>query len=163
MAIIRAMLAGERDPVKLARLRHDRCHHDEATMAKALRGQWREEHLLALAQAVALYDLYHQKIGACDRQIEGHLGTFAEHHDREAVLPVVRPRKRTRNRPHVDVRGSRPRITGVDLTAIEGIDEPPALTIISELGLDMERWPTVKHFTSWLGLCPHHRVSGGTV
>jgi transposase len=163
MAIIRAMLAGERDPVKLARLRHDRCPHDEATMAKALRGQWREEHLFALAQAVALYDMYHQKIGACDRQIEVHLGTFAAHHDREAVLRVVRPRKRTRNRPHFDVRGSLPRITGVDVTVIEGIDEPTALTIISEIGLDMGRWQTVKHFASWLGLCPHHRVSGGKV
>ena len=61
------------------------------------------------------------------------------------------------------MRGSLHRITGVDLTAIEGIDEPTALTIISEIGLDMGRWPTVKHFTSWLGLCPHHRVSGGKV
>jgi transposase len=163
MAIIRAILAGERDPVKLARLRNYRCQHDEATIAKALHGQWREEHLCALAQAVALYDVYHQKIGECDRQIEAHLGTFVEHHDREAALPVVRPRKRTRNRPHFDVRGSLHRITGVDLTAIEGIDEPTALTIISEIGLDMGRWPTVKHFTSWLGLCPHHRVSGGKV
>jgi hypothetical protein len=163
MAIMRAMLAGERDPVQLAHLCHDRCQHDEATMAKALRGQWREEHLLALAQAVALYDRYHQKIGACERQIEAHLGTCAEPHDREAVLPVVRPRKRTRYRPHVDVRGSRHRITGVDLTAIEGIDAPTALTIISEIGLDMGRWQTVKHCTSWLGRCPHQRVSGGKV
>ena len=163
MAIIRAILAGERDPVTLARLRHYRCQHDEATIAKALHGQWREEHLFALAQAVALYDMYHQKIGECDRQIEAHLGTFAEHQDSEAVLPMVRPRKRTRNRPRFDVRGALHRMTGVDLTAIEGIDEPTALTIISEIGLDMGRWPTVKHFTSWLGLCPHHRVSGGKV
>jgi transposase len=163
MAIMRAMLAGERDPEKLARLRNYRCRHDEETIAKALHGQWREEHLFALAQAVALYDMYHQKIAECDRQIEAHLGTFAECPDREALPPVGRPRKRTRNRPHLDVRGSLHRITGVDLTAIEGIDEPTALTIISEIGLDMGRWPTVKHFTSWLGLCPHHRVSGGKV
>jgi transposase len=163
MAIMRAMLAGERDPVKLARLRHDRCQHDEATIAKALCGQWRDEHLCALAQAVALYDVYHQKIGACARQIEAHLGTFAECHDCEAVLPVLRPRQRTRHRPHFDVRGALPRMTGVDLTALEGIDEPTALTLISEIGLAMERWPTVQHFTSWLGLCPHHRVSGGQV
>jgi transposase len=163
MAIMRAILAGARDPVKLARLRHDRCQHDEATIAKALRGQWRDEHLFALAQAVALDDRYHQKIGACDRQIEAHLGTFAERPASEAVLPVVRPRKRTRNRPRVDVRGVLHRMTGVDLTAMEGIDEPTALTIISEIGLDMGRWPPVTHFTSWLGLCPHHRVSGGKV
>src|SRR5262249_48992986 len=137
MAIIRAMLAGERDPVKLARLRNYRCHHDEEGIAKALHGQGRAEHLLALAQAVALYDRYHEKIAACDRQIAAHLETLAACEDREALPPVSRPRKRTRNRPHVDVRGSRPRITGVDLTAIEGIDEPTALTIISEIGLDM--------------------------
>jgi transposase len=163
MAIMRAMLAGERDPVQLARLRNYRCHHDEETIAKALHGQWREEHLFALGQAVALYDMYHEKIAECDRQIAAHLETFAECQDREALPPVSRPRKRTRNRPQLDVRGSLHRITGVDLTAIEGIDEPTALTIISEIGLDMGRWPTVKHFTSWLGLCPHHRVSGGKV
>lgn len=163
MAIIRAILAGERDPVQLARLRNYRCHHDEETIAKALHGQWRDEHLVALAQAVALDDMYHEKIVECDRQIEAYLETFAECQDRDALPPVSRPRKRPRNRPQMDVRGSLHRITGVDLTAIEGIDEPTALTIISEIGLDMGRWPTVKHFTSWLGLCPHHRVSGGKV
>jgi transposase len=163
MAIMRAILAGDRDAVKLARLRHDRCQHDEATIAKALHGHWREEHLFALAQAVALYDVYHQKIGACDRQIEAHLQTFGERHDSQALMPVLRPRKRTRHRPRFDVRGALHRMTGIDLTAIEGIDEPTALTLISEIGLDMGRWPTVKHFTSWLGLCPHHQVSGGKV
>jgi transposase len=76
---------------------------------------------------------------------------------------VSRPRKRTRHRPQVDVRGSRPRITGGDLTAIAGIDEPTALTISSETGLDMGRWPTVKHCTSGRGLCRQPRVSGGNV
>jgi transposase len=163
MAIRRAMLAGERDPVKLARLRNDRCHHDEATIAKALHGPWREEHPCALGQAVALYERYHETIAAWDRQIAAHLETFAASQDREALPPVSRPRKRTRNRPQLDVRGARHRITGVDLTAIEGLAEPTALTIIREIGLDMGRWPTVKPLTSWLGLCPHHRVSGGTV
>jgi transposase len=107
--------------------------------------------------------MYHQQISACDRQIEAHLATFAERSAREALPPVARPRKRTRNRPRFDVRGALHRMTGVDLTAMEGIDEPTALTIISEIGLDMGRWPTVKHFTSWLGLCPHHQVSGGKV
>jgi transposase len=163
MAILRAMLAGERDPGQRAGLRNDRCHHDEETIAKALHGQWRAEHLFAWAQAVALYDMDHEKIAACDRQIEAHLGTFAERQDHEAVLPQVRPRKRTRHRPRCDVRGTLHRVTGVDLTAIEGIDEPTAVTLISEIGLDMGRWPTVKHVTAGLGLCPHHRVSGGKV
>src|SRR5439155_11260134 len=73
MAIIRAILAGERDPVTLARLRDYRCQHSEETLAKALYGQWREEHLFALAQAVALYEVYHQTMLECDRQIEAHL------------------------------------------------------------------------------------------
>ena len=107
--------------------------------------------------------MYDEKIAACDRQIEAPLGTFAERQDHEAVLPQVRPRKRTRNRPQFDVRGPRQRVMGVALTAMAGIDEPTALTIISAMGLDMGRWPTVKHCTSWLGLCPHHRVSGGKV
>lgn len=142
-------------------------HHgrpgEEATIAKALQGHWREEHLFALAQAVALYDTYHQQISACDRQLEAHLATFAERRASEALPPLTRPRKRTRNRPRFDVRGALHRLTGVDLTAIEGLDAPTALTIISEIGLDMGRWPTVKHFTSWLGRCPHHQVSGGKV
>ena len=164
MAIIRAILAGERDPVTLARLRDYRCQHSEETIAKALYGQWREEHLFALAQAVALYEVYHQKMLECDRQIEAHLGTFAEH--KPEPSPPVTPTaetKRKRNQPAFDVRGSLQRVTGVDLTTIEGIDDTTALIVISEVGLDMSRWPTVKHFTSWLGLCPHQRVSGGKV
>ena len=164
MAIIRAILAGERDPVALARLRDYRCQHSEETIAKALYGQWREEHLFALAQAVALYEVYHQKMLECDRQIEAHLGTFVAH--RPSQAPPSRPKrkpKRKRNQPAFDVRGSLQRATGVDLTTIEGIDDTTALIVISEVGLDMSRWPTVKHFTSWLGLCPHQRVSGGKV
>jgi transposase len=105
----------------------------------------------------------HEKIAACDRQSEAYLGTCAERQDHEAMLPQVRPRQRTRHRPRCDVRGTLPRVTGVDLTAMEGIDEPPALTRISASGLDRGRGPTVKHCTSWLGLCPHHRDSGGQV
>jgi transposase len=112
---------------------------------------------------VALSDMDHEQSAACDRQLAAHLETFAECQDREALPPVSRPRQRTRNRRQLDVRGSLHRITGVDLTAMAGLDEPTALTIISEPGLDMGRWPTVKHCTSWLGLCPHHRVSGGKV
>ncbi len=77
--------------------------------------------------------------------------------------PAPRPRKRGRNQPGFAVREPLHRITGVDLTQIEGLDETTSLVILSEIGLDMHRWPTVKHFTSWLGLCPHHRVSGGKV
>jgi transposase len=99
--------------------------------------------------------VYPQKIGECDRQLDAPLQTFVECRDSQALLPVMRPR--------CDVRGALQRMTGIDLTAMEGSDEPPALTIISEIGLAMRRWPTVKHFTSWHGLCPHHQGSGGKV
>ena len=164
MAIIRAILAGERDPVTLARLRDYRCQPSEETIAKALYGQWREEHLFALAQAVALYEVSHQTMLECDRQSEAPLSTFAEHSpDQAPPSPPTRKPKRTRNQPTFAVRGSLQRVTGVDLTTIEGIDDTTALIVVSEVGLDMSRWPTVKHFTAWLGLCPHQQVSGGTV
>jgi transposase len=100
----------------------------------------------------------------CDRQIAAHLSTFAEHspHQAPPSLPKRKP-KRKRNQPTCDVRGSLQRVTGVDLTTIEGIDDTTALSVISEVGLDMSRWPTVKHCTAWLGLCPHQQVSGGKV
>ena len=91
LAILRAILAGERDPVKLAQLRDYRCKHDEATIARALEGNWREEHLFSLAQAVALYDVYHQKLTECDRQIEAYLQTFADRSARPTVAPGPTP------------------------------------------------------------------------
>ena len=163
LAIIRAILAGERDPATLAQLRDYRCKHDETTIARALQGNGREEHLFALAQAVALYDISHQKITECDRQIEAYLQTFADRSEGQPLPPSPRPRMRGRNQPTFAVREPLHRLTGVDVTQIEGLDETTSLVILSEIGLEMRRWPTVKHFTSWLGLCPHHRVSGGKV
>jgi hypothetical protein len=140
MAIIRAILAGKRDPVTLAWLRDYRCQHSEETIAKALYGQWREEHLFALAQAVASYEVYHQKMTECDHQIEAHLGTFVAPSGGQAPpsRPTRKP-KRKRNQPAFDVRGSLQRVTGADLTTIEGIDDTTALIVVSEVGLDMSR------------------------
>lgn len=163
MAILRAILAGERDPGTLAQLRDDRCHQDQEAIAKAWRGQWREEPLFALAQAVALYDVYHQKIAECDRHIAAHLATFADTSNGQAPPSGPRPRTRKRHQPAFEVQGQLHRITGVDLTAIEGVDDTTAVIIVSEIGLDMGRWPTVTHCTSWLGVCPHQQVSGGKV
>jgi hypothetical protein len=127
MAIIRAILAGERDPVTLARLRDYRCQHREEPLAKALYGQWRAEPLFALAQAVALYEVYHQKRLECDRPIAAHLGPCAAPSGSQA--PPSRPKRtpqRKRNQPAFDVRGSLPRVTGVNLTTIEGMDDTTA-------------------------------------
>lgn len=160
MAILEAIVAGERNPLNLAQLRHPQCHNDEATIAKALHGNWRDEHLFALRQALALYKTYHQQIAECDRQIEAHLASFVTKSE-DSVAPAPRKRKPQRNQLKFDGRRSVQRITGVDLTRIDGIDDHTALKLISEIGTDMSRWPTVKHFTSWLGLCPGNKCSGG--
>jgi len=163
MAIVKAILRGERDPAQLARLRDPRCRESAATIARALLGTWRAEHLLALRQAVELYEFYHQQISACDQAIEAHLRTFA---DRSAGQPLPhRPRRRKReaNEPRFDARARLYGVCGVDLTAIEGIDETTALVLLSEIGTDMSRWPSLKHFASGLGLCPQHKISGGKI
>jgi transposase len=128
-----------------------------------LQGNWRDEHLCALAQAVALYAVYHQKITACAHHMETYLQPFADRSDGRPLPPPSRPRKRGGNQPAFPVRDPLHRSSGVALTQIEGLDETTSLVILSEMGLDMTRWPTVQHFTAWLGLCPHHRGSGGKV
>ena len=162
MAILKAIIAGERDPQRLAKLRNPHCHHDEDDIAKALQGTWRAEHLFALRQAVELYDFYHQQITQCDQQIKAHLETFADKSAGQPLPPKARRHKKT-NEPRFDARTPLYRLAGVDLTTIEGIEEGTALVILSEIGTDMHRWPSVKHFCSWLGLCPQHKISGGKV
>ena len=163
MTIIRAILAGERDPQLLATYRDKRCKHDQGTIAKALTGHWRAEHLFALQQAVDQYDVLAQQLRACDGHIEGCLQALVP--DVEADSPPSRPvrtwRSSRSNPPSVDVQTYLDAMTGVDLTQIDGIDSLTALKIISEIGLDMTRWPTSKHFASWLGLCPGNKLSGG--
>jgi transposase len=163
MGIIKAILGGERQPEELARLRDPRCKESEAAIARALQGNWREEHLFALGQALALYEFYHQQIGECDGAIEAHLRTFADKSAGQVLPKRPRRRKREANEPRFDARARLYCLCGVDLTAIEGIDETTALVLLSEIGTDMSRWPSLKHFCSWLGLCPQHKISGGKV
>ena len=163
LAIIRALVAGQRDPTELAKLRDDRCGHSAADIARALYGTWRAEHLFALKQALELYDFYHRQMATCDRQIEQQLQQFADKSGGQPLPPKARRRRRGGNRPGFDPRGALYRMAGVDLTVIEGIEESTALVVLSEIGTDMSRWPSAKHFGSWLGLCPNHRISGGKV
>jgi hypothetical protein len=162
MAILKAILAGERDPLTLAKLRNPHCQHSEDEIAKALQGTWRAEHLFALRQAVDLYQFYHQQLTLCDQQIQTHLGTFADKSHGQPLPPKARRHKKA-NEPRFDARTPLYRLAGVDLTTIEGIEEGTALVILSEIGTDMSRWPSVKHFCSWLGLSPQHKISGGKV
>jgi transposase len=163
MGIIKAILGGERAPQELARLRDPRCKESEATIARALQGNWREEHLFALRQAVALYEFYHRQIDACDAAIEAHLRTFVDQSGGQSLPYRPRRRKREANEPRFDARLRLYCLCGVDLTAIEGIDETTALVLLSEIGTKMSRWPSLKHFCSWLGLCPQHKISGGKI
>jgi hypothetical protein len=163
MAIIRAILAGERHAATLATLRDARCKHDQATIARALEGTWREEHLFALRQAVDLFEVYQGKIAECDRAIEACLTGFEDKSDGDALPPQPRTSKRPRNSPAFDVRTHLHHLTGVDLTQLDGIDGHGALKIVAEIGLDMTRWPTEKHFASWLALSPGNKISGGKV
>lgn len=160
MRIIRAILTGERDPEKLAALRHPRCRKSPATIAKALEGNWRQDHLFKLKQAVELYDFYQAKIAECDEQIEAHLKSFEDRSEGKS-LPPQRRQKRGPNAPNFDVREYLFQMTGVDLTAVDGLGGHTVLKVLSEIGTDMSRWPSGKHFASWLGVCPGSKISGG--
>jgi transposase len=164
LAIIRAIVAGDRDPQHLARLRDPRCARDEADIAKALTGNYRPEHVFALKQALALYDVYTTYVQECDAEIEQYITSLVPDTDDLPPLPPSEKRdSNSKNAPSYDARTLLYRLTGVDLVAISGLNENTVQTIVSEVGLDMNRWPTVKHFCSWLGLAPHNDISGGKV
>ena len=163
LAIIEAIVSGERDPLNLARLRDPRIRADEATIARSLQGHWRDEHIFELTQALELYRVYQRKIAECDREIEAQLERFEDRGDGEPPGGKSHRVKSQKNAPDFDVRSHLYRMTGVDLTRIDGVDAHTALKVVSEIGLDMTRWPTAGHFASWLGLSPNNRVTGGRV
>ena len=162
MDIIEAIVRGERSPRRLAQLRDPRIKSDEKTIAKSLRGHWREEHIFELSQALALYRMYQDKIAECDREIEAQLERFEDRSDGEPPAPNGKKRNQ-KNAPRFDVQGQLYRMTGVDLTRIDGVDAHTALKVVSEVGTDMTKWPSAKHFASWLGLSPNNRITGGRV
>ena len=165
MRIIRDILKGERDPKRLAGLRDVRTKSDEETIAKALEGNYRPEHVFALKQAVELFDVYQQKISDCDQQIAGYLRTLESKINIQAqpLKPAREKKKKRRNAPGFDCRHEAYRISGVDLTQIDSISESAALTILSEIGADMSPWKTEKHFASWLTVCPNNKITGGKI
>lgn len=163
MAIIRAILGGERDPLKLAMHRDERCKSDQETIKKSLEGNYRSEHLFALKQAFELYEFYREKIVECDREIEKTLSSLNAAVDIEKK-PLAGERKRAgKNQPNFNIRSMLYEKSGVDLTRVDGINESTALVVLSEIGFNVEAWKTEKHFSSWLGLSPCNKITGGKV
>jgi transposase len=163
-AIIRAIVAGERNPLKLAALSDPRVHASREEIAKSLEGNWRPELLFVLQQEVDMYDIYQKRIAECDQRLQKHLASLT--HPLPLQPPTQKPKTKkpaAKNAPRFDLSSELQRVTGVDLTRIDGIDVMVAQTILSEVGLDMSRWKTESHFASWLGLCPDNRISGDKV
>ena len=169
MRILRAIIAGERNPSVLASMRDMRCHSSVEMIEKALTGHFRAEHLFVLEQAVSLYDVYQQKVAACDIRIESvmkALNSVRGRHGetkRDGAASAKPHRHRTANEPAFDVGGSLHTLLGKDLTRIDGVGPYLALKLVSECGDDLSAWPSAKHFTSWLSLAPNNKISGGKV
>lgn len=163
MKIIKDIVRGERDPLQLAKHRHERCQATEAEIAAALYGNWRKEHLFALKQALQMYEFYQRQLRECDKEIETCLRGFADQSGGVALPPKPKQQKPRRHEPRFGARALLFRMAGVDLTVIEGISETTALVILSEIGTDLSRFPHEKNFVSWLGLCPQHRGSAGKI
>lgn len=158
-AIVRAIVAGERDAAVLARLRHRRVKATEPEFVKALTGNWREEHLFVLSQSLAMYDDLARHLTECDRKLQELLGRQAT---RRVDLGKA-PRAGTKARLDFEIRQMLANWAGVDLTRINGLAVTAVQKLLTEIGPDVSRFASVKHFCSWLGLCPGTKISGGKV
>jgi len=163
MTIIRSILSGQRNPEVLAKLRDANCKNSEEIIAKSLKGHYKKEHLFSLRQAVELYDFYQHQISVCDQTIATTLDAIEGPEHLDDLPPQKRSYRRKDKVLPFDAREDLYKITGTDITKIDGVKETTALKIISEIGTDMSAWPTVKNFASWLGLSPGNKISGGKV
>jgi transposase len=159
---LRSIVAGERDPQTLAKLRDRRLRADEETVARSLHGNWREEHLFALAQALAHDDFLSGQIVECDQAISRALASLP----RLSREPTPEPAKSLRNAHRSPAQQKQLHqalhmVMGVDLCAIPTIALDTALVLASEIGADLSRFPTAGHFCSWLALAPPTHISGG--
>jgi len=166
-AILRAILAGVRDPQTLAAMRGPGCKKSEEEIGRALTGTWREEHLFVLKQSVMMYDFYTQAIQDCDEEIERIYAMTRPDWEAGEVSPLTKRKRNShsKNAPHNpgEIRKHLKRISGVDLSVVDGFGVSLAQTVIMEVGTDMSKFPDEKHFCSWLGLAPKHEISGGKV
>lgn len=168
LRILDAILAGERDPQRLAQLRDPRIKASVETIVKSLEGNWRAEHLFTLRQSLATFRHYQRLLHECDAEIERQLQQMDSQVD-PVTAPLSVPKKRHQqsaalaSRFEGDLRTELYRVLGVDLTAVPGLNTQTISTLYTELGPDLSSFPTGKHFSSWAGLCPDNRVSGGKV
>lgn len=170
MKIIRSIVAGERNPVLLAKFRDRRCKKSEAEIAQALEGNYREEHIFTLKQALELYDVLCTQVIECDAQIERHIMTW-ENYVQESSMEASNtdhnntPSKKKAQKSERDLKLENMLVEklGVNLTEIPGLSVNSIMKLISEIGSDMSRFPTVKAFVSWLALCPDNKISGGKI
>jgi transposase len=160
MRIIRAILDGNRDPIDLAKMKHYRIRSSKDTVAKSLEGNWREEHLFVLKQEYELHQYYLAKIEEIDKQVETFLKQIESKVDVDAKPLEKASKKPAGHQPRFDLRSQLYRIIGVDLTEVAGFKTITIQTLISECGTNVDKWPTEKHFTSWLGLCPNNKITG---
>jgi len=165
MRILRDIVDGVTDPKTLASHRHSRCRASEAEIEASLTGNYRREHLFVLRQNLHLYDAYQRQIKACDDEIESLLQEMTSGQDEpKTPLPPARSASTTRgNAPRFEIRNLLHRLTGADLTQIHAIGPYTALRLVSEIGTDMTRWPSEKHFAAWLTLSPKNKISGGKI
>lgn len=166
-AIMRAIVAGERDPEKLAAYRDRNCKKSAEEIGQALTGTWREEHLFVLKQSLEMYDFYTQQVEACDAEIDRLYALTRPDWDMGELKPVL-PKKRSshsKNAPKnkEEIRQHLKRISGVDISAVDGIGVGVAQTVIVECGTDLSQFAKEGNFCSWLGLAPKHEISGGKV
>lgn len=167
LLIIRAIVNGERDPQKLAALRDRNCKKSAEEIGKALTGTWRTEQLFIIKQSLELYDFYTQQVAACDAEID-RMYTLTRPEWQAENVPPLSVRKRnshSKNAPQnkEEIRKHLKRISGVDLSVVDGFGVSLAQTVIMEVGTDMSKFPSEKHFCSWLGLAPKHEISGAKV
>jgi transposase len=167
LRILRAIADGQRDPEQLLSMVHRNCKKSKEEFSNALTGNYRPEQIFALTQALERYDFFQSQIQALDQQIARQFGDISGQADIKSLEDKPdrkrRDTKRRKNQPHFDLRGEMYRLTGVDLTQIDGIDANTAFTIITEQGMDMSKFPSERHFASHIGLCPNNQITGGKI
>jgi transposase len=163
MQIMRAIVAGERDPKVLAGFRNKQCRKSPQEIEKALQGTYKREYIFPLKQALELYDFYDRQIQACDQELAALYQEFDPPDDPGTPPPAPHTGKPRKNQAHFDLARSLYDMAGVDLTQVDGLDALTVQTILSVTGTDMSCWPSAKHFASWLHICPNNKITGGKI